>query len=289
MVGAPTCVGDIEYIAASGQQAAAIIQQAVTQAAIQAVIALWQRNASDSIATMQDEIAKEQMAMAEAIAAHVQSFWPELKQYIKDVFSITKQTDEYVSLPGAWGRIVSENLSEGRQDWLSEQERLMCESPGRCDDIRWQRLAATVTADAKNFGARQGEHRVQTINDWRFELQSTALAIGQRIQRGYNSYASIANTANSSAGAMLASGINATMEAVGYFTAPKPMDFWASGIRQELSTSYAPSSFRRTNQPTNLMKEPLDFSTPRIQKLENKPEKPAAKEDGYWNLPYFNR
>ena len=89
MVGAPTCVGDIEYIAASGQQAAAIIQQAVTQAAIQAVIALWQRNASDSIATMQDEIAKEQMAMAEAIAAHVQSFWPELKQYIKDVFSIT--------------------------------------------------------------------------------------------------------------------------------------------------------------------------------------------------------
>ena len=33
MAGAPTCVGDTEYIAASGQQAAAIVQQAVTQAA----------------------------------------------------------------------------------------------------------------------------------------------------------------------------------------------------------------------------------------------------------------
>lgn len=295
MLGQPTCVEDSAYISASASQAAAIIQQAATQVAIQTAVGIAQRLASDSIANMQDAVAKEQMRMAELLFAHTKKFWNAKRFLAQDIFNYAKQNNEYTSLPNGWGQIAVENLNEGREDWLEEQDRILCSTPSRCEDIRWLRNATAMRADMRNFAARQGEARVQALNDWRYELQTSALAMGQQAFKEYKTFSDIYRSASTSAGEMLAGGINATMGALGYFTTPKPFDYWGSGIRKELNTAYAPTTAQQSKSVTQTN---LDFNTPRIaaltqkpaaEGLQVKPEASTKKNEGYWSTPWSTR
>lgn len=290
-----TCVDDQAYINASLDQAAAIAQQAAQEVTLQTAIALWQRFASENISNLQIKTAKEQMVMAENIAAHAKKFWPEMAELANEAFSLSRLNNEYVSLPTAWGAIEVENLNEGRSDWLAEQERLMCINPSRCDDLRWLRNATMLKADMQNFGARQGERRVITMNDWRFELRTSILAVGQRAQRGFSTFEKLSTGAATSAGALLADGVNATMGALGYFTAPKPIDFWASDIRRELNVAYAPSTVSASTSPVDTRQRSLDFTTPKIAALtaDTKPKNIIPRGDyssgEYWTDPWTPR
>lgn len=295
MIGAATCVDDQAYKTAAADQAAAITTQGYMEMALQVAVAGWQRFASGSISNLQIDTAKEQMVMAENIAAHAKKFWPEMAQLADEAFSLSRMHNEYVSLPTAWGAIEVENLNEGRSEWLAEQERIMCISPSRCDDLRWLRNAALLKSDMQNFAARQGERRVITMNDWRYELRTSILAIGLRAQKGYSDFAKLNNSASTSAGKMLADGIQATVGALGYFTTPKPIDLWASDIRKELNTAYAPATVGASTSPVNTQQRSLDFTTPRIAALtaDKNPKTVIPKGDyatgDYWSTPFTPR
>lgn len=290
-----TCVDDQAYINASLSQAAAIIGQASTEVTLQTAIAFWQRYTSQGISDLQIKTAKEQMKMAENIAIHARKFWPEMAQLADEAFSLSRLNNEYVSLPTAWGAIEVENLNEGRSEWLAEQERVMCISPSRCDDTRWLRNSALMKSDMQNFAARQGEGRVRVMNDWRFELRTRILAIGQRAQRGFSTFEKLSTTAGTSAGALLADGVNATMGALGYFTTPKPIDLWASDIRRELNVAYAPGTVGVSSSPVSAQQRSLDFTTPRIAALteDTKPKSAIPRGDystgEYWSNPFTPR
>ena len=293
--GQATCVDDAAYVSASLEQAAAITQQAAQEVTLQTAIALWQRFASGNISDLQIKTADEQMIMAENIAIHARKFWPEMAELASEAFSISRLNNEYTSLPTAWGGIEVENLSEGRQEWLDEQLRLMCINPSRCDDIRWLRNAALMKADMQNFAARQGETRVRTMNDWRFELRTSILAVGQRAQRGFSTFSKLSTAAGTSAGGMLADGINATMGALGYFTTPKPIDYRATDIRRELNVAYAQGTVRTSGSPVDTRQRNLDFTTPRIAALteDTKPKSAIPRGDyktgEYWSNPWTPR
>lgn len=295
MIGAATCVDDQAYKTASANQALAITTQGYEEMGLQIAVAAWQRFASGSISELQIDTAKEQMVMAENIAAHAKKFWPEMAELANEAFSLSRLNNEYVSLPTAWGAIEVENLTEGRAEWLAEQERIMCISPSRCDDVRWLRNAALLKSDMQNFAARQGERRVITMNDWRYELRTSILAIGLRAQKGYSDFAKLNNSASTSAGKMLADGIQATIGALGYFTTPKPIDLWASDIRKELNTAYAPATVGASTSPVNTQQRSLDFTTPRIAALtaDKNPKTVIPKGDyatgDYWSTPFTPR
>jgi len=290
-----TCVDDDAYKKASLDQAEAIYAQADAEMVLQGAIALWQRFASGSISNLQIETADEQMIMAENIAAHARKFWPEMAQLASEAFSLSRMDNEYVSLPTAWGAIETENLSEGRDDWLTEQARLMCINPSRCDDIRWLRNSALLKADMQNFAARQGERRVITMNDWRYELQTNIIAIGQRAQKRFATFENLSTVAANSAGKLLADGVTATVGALGYFTTPKPIDLWASDIRRELNVAYAPGTVRASGSPVNTNQRSLDFTTPKVAALtaDTKPKTIIPRGDystgEYWSTPFTPR
>ena len=293
--GSATCVDDAAYVSASQEQADAINTQALQEVALQTAIALWQRFASGNISDLQIRTADEQMIMAENIAIHARKFWPEMSELANEAFSINRLNNEYDSLPTAWGGIEVENLSEGREEWLDEQVRVMCINPSRCDDIRWLRNAALMKADMQNFAARQGETRVRTMNDWRFELRTSILAVGQRAQRGFSTFERLGTAAGSSAGKMLADGVNATMGALGYFTTPKPIDYWASDIRRELNVVYAQGTVKQSSSPVMQQQRSLDFTTPKVAALTADTDKKSAIPRGdystgeYWSNPWTPR
>ena len=232
--------------------------------------------------------------MAENLAAHAAKFWPEMAELANEAFGFSRLNNEYVSLPTAWGAIERENLDEGRAEWLEEQERLMCIAPSRCDDIRWLRNSVLLMADMKNFAARQGERRVEVMNDWRYELRTSALALGKRAMRGYSTFERLSTAAATSAGTMLAGGVNATMGALGYFTTPKPIDYWASDIRRELNTVYAPGTVKTSTSPVTTSRS-IDFTTPKIAALTAETDREKNKtiiprgdysKGEYWSNPW---
>lgn len=235
-----TCISDGAYIGAAGRQAAAIVSQASVDVAIQTVIALWQRNSSRSISNMQTEIADEQVQLAEQLHAHAIKFWPARRAFVEDAFSQVKLTNDYVALPSAWGGILDETLNEGRADWLQMQQLTMCSNPSHCEDIRWHHNAVLMQADMMSYAARQGEGRVQMLNDWRYELQTSALALGKDQVRDLITYADMRGRMNTNLGDMLSFGVNTTLGMLGYYQRRALNSGWGTGISGTLRSVYAP-------------------------------------------------
>ena len=242
------CVTNSEYIQAATKQADAIRKQAIADAAIQVGLALWQRKTSGDIINMQNEIADEQMKLAEAIQAHAEKFWPAEKSLVDDTFGETEATPNYVATAGTWGDLADQSMEDGRQDWI-EVMRRACLSPTRCEDARFQRSQQLTRADMMSFAARQEEARTQAINDRRYERQYKVLGLAHGRLSNVVGFQSAALQAGGSASNMLTGAINSAMELYGYWparNAPGPWGY-ASGIKSVFSReSYsAPSPVQR--------------------------------------------
>lgn len=228
----PNCITDSAYISAANRQAAAIRTQAATDVAIQTAVALWQRNASQSISNMQTNLANQQVVLAEQVHAHAVLFWPEETELVNDVFSETRITAPYTALGSAWGGIAADTMQQARQVWIDTQ-RANCMSPSRCDDARWQRHAGAARVDLASYGYRQAEAREQITNDRRYARQLAVLGLGRGRTSTLISYQSVSQFSGLSAGSMLEAGINSALTVYGYESEMRRQPTgWAAGIQQ---------------------------------------------------------
>lgn len=173
-------VTDAGYIASSTLHAGALTALGSVDIAVMVALALWQRNASDSITDMQDDVADQQMQLAEKLHAHAKLFWAEETRLVNDVFGEARAPTEYAGLGAGWQTIAATGMEQSRQIWLHEANR-MCAPGDACLDARWLRGAATQAADIVTFAARQAEARAQTQRDRRYEQQYRVLALGQGV------------------------------------------------------------------------------------------------------------
>lgn len=264
------CVTNAEYEAAATKHATSIRNQAIADAAIQVGLALWQRKTSGDIINMQNEIADEQMKLAEAIQAHAEKFWPAEKSLVDDTFGETEATPNYVATAGTWGDLADQSMEDGRQDWI-EVMRRACLSPTRCEDARFQRSQQLTRADMMSFAARQEEARAQAINDRRYERQYKVLALAHGRLSNVVGFQSAALQAGGSASNMLTGAINSAMELYGYWPARNAPGQWgyASGIKSVFAReSYsAPSPVQREQIR---IERPALTPVPRVQGLTGK-------------------
>lgn len=276
-----TCIDDGSYVSAAKGQAAAIVSQAKIDVAIQTAVAVWNRSASKSISNMQTEIADEQVQLAEQLHEHAKKFWPAQVALVDDVFSITKLTNDYVALPAAWGGMLDETLTEGRADWLQTQQLTMCSTPSHCEDIRWDHNAALLRADMLSYSARQGEARVQILNDWRYEQQTAVLALGKNQVRHAVEYAEMRGRQAASVGGMLADGINTALSTFGYYQRRRLNEGWGQAISGSLRTIYAPAP---EMQVRGAQTYPLAPMQPPAQ-VEQLPPTEITKDTEMQNIP----
>ena len=128
-----SCVSDIGYAAAGAMQAKSIIVKATVDSAIQVVIALWERNSSQSIANMQDELANRQTILAEKIHAHAKLYWPAEKAFVNDMFGEAKTVTQYNGLASGWAAFADVESAAGRASWV-EQSNTRCTPVSKCED-----------------------------------------------------------------------------------------------------------------------------------------------------------
>lgn len=235
------CITNEAYETAAREQRKAIITQASIDAAIQIVVALWQRKSSSSIANMQQEIADQQIALAEEVEAHAEIFWPEEKELVDDTFGQARVTTNYTSMMAEFGGLAQSSLQDGRQQWITRM-RAMCMAPSRCEDARWQRNAALLNSDLQNYAARQDESRTQILNDRRYARQYAVLGMGRGSLQEFLSYQRIGGAIATNAGNMLVATVNSALQAYGYFQTRREPVGWGSAIRDQWTKTYMPSA-----------------------------------------------
>jgi hypothetical protein len=277
-----SCVTNAGYVASSLTQASAITGHAVVDAAIQTVIALWQRNASKKIQEMQQEIADQQVALAEEVQAHAALFWPEERELVNDAFAAGVTVPQYVALMNEFGGLAQASLQDGRDDWV-EAMRDMCMAPSRCEDARWQRFSAMLTADMHNYGARQEEARAQVLNDRRYARQYSILGMGRGAFTQMLSYQAIAGASAGVAGSMLASTVNSALEAFGYYPTRRAASGWGSGIQETWSKTYMPTAMPVEKQAIPVDKQPVQNIEP-IARPRFTPVRAATKDNEFDDL-----
>lgn len=252
------CISDSAYIQAAADQASAIREQATIDASIASSLALYQRNTSRDITNMQNEIASDQVALAEAIQAHAQQFWPEQQQLVEDVFGEGKATADYQSLPAQWKTLVEASMNNGRTAWLIESGRY-CRQPDACADARWQRSSMIAQADIMSFAARQAEGRADVINDRRYEQRYAVIQLGRGQLGTILGYQAVGLTAGGSAASALAGSISSALEAYGYYTGRQQSPQWghAAGIRSKWGVPYTPAAGVQQTAPANVQTTPI--------------------------------
>lgn len=209
------CISNAGYVQAAKDQAEAIKNKALADTLIFTALALWQRNSSSSVASMQNEIAKRQTKLAKDIDAHARKYWPYEKAYVDDAFGLAKVKPQHDSLSSAWSAIADDTLRKGRSDWIAEMKS-RCLTPSPCEVARWDRNAQKARADLISHADRQAESRAEIINDLRYARQLSALALGRGLASTVASYQDIAGTLGVNARASLTGTINSGLEALGY-------------------------------------------------------------------------
>lgn len=276
-----SCVTNVAYTAAAGKQSAAIITQATVDAAIQVAIALWQRNSSKSIQSMQQEIADAQVQLAEEVQAHAEIFWPEEKELIDDIFAESKVTTGYTALMAEFSGLASATLNDGRSRWVQTM-RSLCMPPSRCEDARWHRNAAVIGVDLQNFAARQDEARTQIINDRRYARQNMALGLGRGQLQALLSYQDIGRIAGANAAGSLLATVNSAMQAYGYNQLRQDYTAWGSGIRDTWAKTYMPQGSPVERQPMPVNRVQVNDIVPVA--AQPRIEQPVTKENEWDGL-----
>lgn len=228
------CVDNNGYIEAAREEGRAIVTQAQMDVAISSALALWQRNASTSIAGMQEEIANRRTRLAEAVADHAQKFWPYEKDLVNDTFSEAKHHPNYSGLALPYQILTKDALRQGEKDWQRQLDR-MCLPTSKCEKARWKSLAANAEADAISFGDRQAEARAEMLNDRRFSRQYTVLGLSRNILSDARTLEEVSAVPGKSAAEILTGSINSALEAYGYFTGRRQQDHWGQAAATEIS------------------------------------------------------
>lgn len=172
------CIKGTDYVKAAEEQATAIRSQALWDVAIQTAIALYQRNSSNSISQMQENIANRHMRLAEQLRAHAELFWPEEREFVDDAFGEQRHTTDYASSSNVFGLMADQEFNAAREDWL-EAARSMCLPPSPCEDARWARHTQLARADLISYAARREESHTEALNDRRAARQYAALQLGR--------------------------------------------------------------------------------------------------------------
>lgn len=209
------CISGDAYLDAAQKQADAIKRQAVAEAALNIALALWQRNSSKSVASMQQKIAKRNIKLAREVFDHATKFWPCQESLVKQAFGEAKAPIQSDALAAQYRGFGTKAMGEGREDWFNDAKR-HCFYVSPCDVARWDRIASATDADLITFGDRQAEARAQTLNDRRYERMVSALALGKGIIRDVDSFHRISGEAGMSAAGLLQGSLNSGLEAVGY-------------------------------------------------------------------------
>lgn len=233
------CISNEAYVTAASDQADAIVNEAIAEAAITTVLALWQRNSSKSMANMQNEIAQRQIELAEKVHNHAMKFWPEEKEYVDDAFGVSKHQPNYQALASGWDEFTENSMQDGRQDWIDKM-REWCMPPSRCQDARWGRFAGLMRADTMSFAVTQEENRTDALNDIRYDKQKAALALGKGILKDVVSYANASGQQGLSAAGALGGLINAAAGALGFAFAYRSPQPWTIGGDWGQPVAHAP-------------------------------------------------
>lgn len=233
------CISNEDYIVAAQGQADAIVKEALANAAITTVLALWQRNSSKSMANMQYEIANRQLELAERVHNHAKQFWGPEKAYVDDAFNTPKKEPEYQALAVGWDEFTNEAMADGRQGWIAKM-REWCMPPNRCQDARWGRFAGLMRADTMSFAVVQEENRTDALNDIRYDRQKAALALGRGILKDVISFADASGQQGLSASGALGGLINAAAGALGFAFAYRRPQPWTIGGDWGQPVSHAP-------------------------------------------------
>lgn len=236
------CVTDFGYTDASTAQASAIINQATVDAAIQTAVALYQRNASASISSIQTALANQQVKLAEEVHAHAKEFWPAEVSLVNDVFAVPKLTAGYTLLSNSFDLIAQNALASGRQTWIDTM-RSWCMGPTPCDVARWQRLSRTARVDIDSYACRQDENRVQILNDLRYARELEILGMGRGMVKDLVTYEELSEYSQLSAANVLEGGINAAAATYGFYAAQRVQESgWGSMIQSQWSRPQTPSA-----------------------------------------------
>lgn len=207
---------DIGYVAAASSHAATTATLSAVDTAVTVAIALWQRNSSNSITNMQEDVANQQMILAEKLHAQAKLFWNEELRMVTDAFGVARAATDYAGMPSGWQGFASGTLASARQAWLAELSR-GCTSYSDCEDARWNRASAAYQADTLAFGARQAEARAQTLRDVRYERQYYAVGLGHGILERTTGMQAVAMSQAAHAQGVMFSLINQARAGVSYW------------------------------------------------------------------------
>lgn len=228
------CVTGDDLQDAADFQKDAMIRNAVANAAVSIVLALWQRNARKSIIGMQEDISKRKQKLADNIHHHAKQFWPYQKALVEDVFAEAEHDPQYDAMGLEWRQIAKEEMNAGRSDWLHEMHR-RCLNPTRCQDARWRREDQKTRTDAISFADRNAENRAEALNDQRYARQYAALGLGKNVINNIAAYYQLYSQAGGAAAHLTANTIRSGVEALGYALEtpdPRPDDWGWSDTQQ---------------------------------------------------------
>lgn len=278
-----SCVSDFGYTAAGILHAKSIVVKATVDSAIQIAIALWERNSSQSIANMQDELADRQTKLAEEVFAHAKLFWPAEATLVNQVFSEGKAVTEYHTLADGWGQMADVETDVGRTNWIA-QMAARCTPASQCEDARWQRNAQLVRADLMSYAARQDEARTQILNDRRYARQYAVLALGKGQLRDLMTYQSVGNSIGTNASEMLMATVNSALTTYGYYSNRMNITAWNASTPEPI-TARVPVSMEQA--PMRLTREPAPAPLAPVSNELLKPVPVVKEVEPY--LPPRNR
>lgn len=213
--GAGKCISGSAYMQAAQKQADAIRSQAHVEAALNIALALWQRNASQSITSMQEEIADRNVQLAENIFAHAIKFWPCQADLVDQTFGVGKTPINAEALSEQYSELGRQPMNDSESLWFSLRSQT-CRSATGCEIAHFSNVRSLMQVDIENFGLRQAAARAQSLDDVRYARQYSALALGKGLIRDANSFHQAHAVAGLSAGALLTGAINSGAEAIGY-------------------------------------------------------------------------
>lgn len=225
---AGNCISGGAYVKAAREQADAIKNQATVEAALNIALALWQRNSSKSIASMQEAIAKRNVRLARQAYDHAKKFWDCRKSLVEWAFGEGKAPISSESLSLQYQEFGRKTMGEAYKAWERDADR-HCLRSSDCLEARWKRFRAALDADLFSFGDRQAEARAQSLNDRRYARQLAALGLGKGIMTNVASFSQIHGDTGLSAGALLGGAINTGMTAVGYHMNRERISRWDGG------------------------------------------------------------
>lgn len=229
-----TCVTNDGYIAAAQKQADAIMVQAQVDVAIQVAMALWQRNTSSDVASMQEEIAKRHMVLAEAIQDHTEQFWPQEERLVND--AMDEATPSYS--PQGFAVEATNNtlqLIPASESFASGQTTDQCIVFDEPYAVRIASHLRREATDMSSHWGREAVHINDTVGDRRFARQYQVLSMGRELIGDVISYNSAGGGAGVMAGGMLEGTLQGFADAVQYDGAARGPGQWGAAIREALT------------------------------------------------------